>query len=207
MPVNNWLRFTVAIDSVRPSRAGFGKPILVSAESEIPEVYQDVSTLEELEGWGVSTTDPLYVAMSSMITQDGNRPSVIGIGQRTAAAAQVDTVTVTGTSNGTWTHTITSYTGAVSTFAFVASGNTNTQIRDGLIALVDASSLYVAASAGSGAYTVASAIAGASFTSSYSVSGGPSEDDLTGTTTTSSSESNIAFRSVHTVRCRSMSSP
>ncbi len=201
MPENNWLRFTVAIDSIRPSRAGYGKPLLVSAESEIPEVYQDVSELSEIEDWGVSTNDPLYAAASSLITQDGSRPPVIGVGARTAAVAQVDTVTVTGSANGSYIHTIVDHDGNSTPFTFVASSNTNTQIRDGLIALVDASSRYAAVSTGSGTYTVTASVAGASFTSTYSVSGGPSEGALAGTTTTDNNgaaDDLAAIRSVNT---------
>lgn len=202
MPVSNWLRFTVAIDSVRPSRVGFGKPLIAAYDVNIPAVYQDVSELSELTAFGLSSTDPAYVAMAAMISQDNNRPSVIGLGGRTVEVAQIDTVTIVGFVDGTYTHTIADHDGVSTPFAYVSvAAASETDIRDGLIALIDADPKYGAVLAAADSYTVTAAVAGAAFTSTYTLAGGPVAGALTGATTTANNgayEDLAAIRALNT---------
>jgi len=87
------------------------------------------------------------------------------IGKRLAAVAQVNTITVLNAVDGAFTVTLNGVA-----FTFVAAGNTVTQIKDGLVALINAGSEPVtAASSGASTFTLTADVAGTSFTSTLTV--------------------------------------
>lgn len=128
------------------SLAGFGTPLLAAILTAPQDTAWDteygasVDVIEVDSGnWqavlttlGVTSSEDLWVALSDMFAQD-EAPSLVLIGRRATAVAQVNAVNIIGTADGTFTVTING-----NDYSFVAVAQTATQIRDGLIAAVNA---------------------------------------------------------------------
>lgn len=112
---------------------------------------------------GVSSSEDLYVALRTMFGQELT-PALVLLGLRDTAVAQVVTYTIPASpANGDWTITIDG-----EDFTFAASTSTQAQVRDGLIALIDAGAgtLVDAAVGSSSTLTVTALAPGRPFTSS-----------------------------------------
>lgn len=94
-----------------------------------PNDYQTVMT-----ALGISSSEDPYVALVDMFSQE-DKPQTVLLGRRAIAVAQVNQVDVDGTDDGSYTITING-----NDYTFAASGNTATEIKDGLIAAVDGGS-------------------------------------------------------------------
>lgn len=178
MPQSNLITNNITLDTLRSPRPGFGRMLILGEHSNFAERFRTVSSLSDLTTtYGFSTSDPEYVAMLAAISQPIRRPALIDIGRATAPVAQVTRFTVTGTADGTYTIPLDGVS-----FSFAASGSTNNQIRDGLIAAIDASALYAAVSGGAGLIDVTASTPGLPFTVGTLVA--PSPATLTSSTTT-----------------------
>jgi hypothetical protein len=158
MPQSNLIRTSLTLDTLRSPRRGLGRPLILSEHSYFTEEFRSVSQLAELVDLGFSTSDPAYLSLEAMLTQPGRRPLIVDIGRRETPVAQVWDFTVTGTADGNYSIQLDG-----TTFTFAASTSTNDQIRDGLIAAIDADPRYDAASGGSGIVQVTAAVAGVGF--------------------------------------------
>lgn len=137
---------------------------------------------DALTALGVTTGEDIQVALADMFSQvfqgQQSAPDEFLLARRSTPVAQVVTVTINGNTDGTFTHTING-----TDHAFVAVAQTTTQIRDGLVAAINAGSEPVTAAPGAGdTYTVTADEAGVPFTSSVTSTGVPA--DITQATTT-----------------------
>lgn len=135
----------------------------------------------QCETFGIVTTDAIYLALA-MVFGDHPRqlyaPEYAVVLRRDTPVAQVDTVTVGGAGDGSYIDTING-----TPFEYAAVGKTATEIRDAIVALIEAGSEPVTAAAvGVDQYTKTADVAGVPFTSSYSSPG----DVLAGVNTTPS---------------------
>lgn len=186
MPLSNLIRSTISLDTLRAGRSNFGLALLAVDEPTLPSVYATYSSRQTLLDAGIPNSSVLAHAATVIFGQD-RRPARVGVGLRTNPVAQVDTATITGAADGTYTHTIVDHAGVSTPFAYVATGAANEAvIRDGLITLIDADPRFAASIGSATTYTVTATTAGAPFTSSYAVSGGPAENALDGSTSTPS---------------------
>jgi Protein of unknown function (DUF3383) len=158
MPQSNLISTSLTLDTLRSPRVGFGRMLITDEHSHFAERFRTVSSLTALADLGFTSSDPAYVAFQAAVGQPGRRPSSIDIGRRTAPVAQVETFTVTGTTDGSYSAVIDGVT-----YSFAASGSTNDQIRDGLISAINVSTHLTAASTGAGTFTVTADVAGVPF--------------------------------------------
>lgn len=178
MPIANLINSTATIDSFRALRPGFGKPAIVDFVPEIDAVSVEVSTRQQLIDYGLSTSGSVITMFDGMTTQEARRPRTVAIGNRETAVAQVNTIALTGTSDGPWTIPINGVD-----FTFTASSSTNDQIRDGLIAAINGGSEpVIAGNSASGSFTLTANSAGQPFVVGELVS--PATTTLTSTATT-----------------------
>jgi hypothetical protein len=125
---------------------------------------------------GVATSEDPYIAFATLFGQEDARPSRAVWGRRATAVAQVYTYTVPASpADGDYEVLLDGVA-----FTFPASGSTQTAVRDGLIALIDADPLYASVSASASTFTVTASTAGRPFTSSVDSPG----DSLTQALTT-----------------------
>lgn len=142
MPLSDVVNLTITLAPPPSDRPGFGTPLVVSEVSaEVQALWTDRTVrvtkndfATVLTGLGFLTTDPLYEAVNDLFSQR-RAPEVCLCGRREDPTAQVNQVDINGTTDGNFTVTING-----TDFVFPASGNTATEIRDGLIALIDAGS-------------------------------------------------------------------
>lgn len=176
----------VSVESAGVKGLDFGIPLVLGSTGfDDADLVRTYSNLDEvLEDF--ATTDDEYKMAARLFGQDKEVDHVL-IGERTAAVAQVATIDVSGDeSNGTYTVTI---NGVAHNFA--ASSSTATQIRDGLIAAIDAGTEPVdAALTDSDSFTVTADNAGQPFTITVT---SPSTDlTLTATTANRGVQDDIA---------------
>lgn len=163
MPLSDIVSVSITRDSFAPTRVGFGRLLVLGAtdrfaNSDLIRVYTD---LDGMLSDGFLTSDNEYKAAAKYFGQS-NRPVDIAIGLRGTDIAQVQTVTiVTVTNNANY---ILSVNGE--SFDYLSDGSAlNTEIRDGLIALINASAQPVtAASTGATTFTITADSAGQGFT-------------------------------------------
>lgn len=172
MPLNSIASITTIIGPVASNRPGFGiaalfTPVTSAQETAFGADYGKTVTRDTyvsvLEGLGFTSSDDIWIACVDHFSQD-LVPDYAIVARRATKVAQVNTYTVGGTTDGTYTITL---DGADASFA--ASGNTETEIRDGLIAAIGAlplASYYTTATVSTDALTVTAANAGLGFTSS-----------------------------------------
>ncbi len=133
--VDDIVQVTITRESSAVSRAGFGTPLLVSVHTRFAErlrIYEGGSILADMVADGFVTTDVAYLQAQAALSVSP-RPSRIAIGRAVAAAAQSIDFNVNATADGNYTITL---NGVAHTHA--ASGQTATQIKDALIALIQA---------------------------------------------------------------------
>ena len=171
MPINELVNVDIDLSDPPLGSLDFGTP-LIAANLTSPQdtlFGADVTLIVTPQTWQTELAallvldgEQLYEALSYLFSQE-NRPSRAMVGRRATAVAQVTTYSVPASpTNGDHTATI---NGTASTFA--ASGSTQAQVRDGLIAAINASlaaARVTATSGGGGAVVVTSDIAGVPFT-------------------------------------------
>lgn len=100
MPLSDFINVQISIDSIGIARAGFGIPLILSANAAYPDRVRFYASLVEV-AVDFALTSPEYLAARNMFAQD-NIPQVIAIGrcalkptqQYTIGAAQVLNSTV-----------------------------------------------------------------------------------------------------------------
>lgn len=142
------------------TQVGFGTPMVLGLHTRFAERQRSYSSIEEVLGDGFLTSDAEYKAAAAIFAQEIT-PDQIVIGRRTAAVAQVVTVTPTVADSFSYTITINGVT-----YTFVSDSNaTGAEIQAGLVSAVNAGSEPVTATAGGGSTVVLTAdVAGTSFT-------------------------------------------
>lgn len=118
---------------------------------------------------GVTSSEDLYLALQDLFGQD-DQPDRAYIGRRATPVALVRRFTISGNTDGTYTITING-----TAHAHVASGQTVAQIRDDLIALIQAgaqASRVTATNSGASTIDVTADLPGETFTDSTLSSGG-----------------------------------
>lgn len=190
MSLDSIINLTINLREPPITLAGFGTPLVAAILTAGQDAAWDtaygasVDTIEVTEAnWqttmttlGVSSAEDLYVGLSDLFGQD-RAPSLALIGRRSTAVAQVLDVDIDATTDGTFTVTLNG-----TDYAFAASGNTATEIRDGLLAAIaldtDSDNDGVADIAGAivdtDTLSVTAAVAGVPFTYSVSHSSNPS---------------------------------
>lgn len=137
-----------------------------------------------LDGWGVVAGEDLYESLETLFSQV-IKPERAIVGRRLTAVAQISTATVDATpTDGTYAITIDGIT-----VSFVAVAQTQAQVRDGLIAAIEANAILgpriVAVSGGGGIVQMTAAFAGRPFTVSATLDGSASSEIVVATTTPS----------------------
>lgn len=168
MPLSNVFAISIALNTVRAGAQSLGIPLIAAdgITTEIPAgEVRAVATTDDLDDLGFVNTDPVWLAFESMVGQDdvsnGASPASVYIGSRATPVAQVATYSIPASpTDGDYVATI---NGVACTFA--ASGSTQTQVRDGLLAAINASTQapFVTATSGSGTVIVTSDQAGRPF--------------------------------------------
>jgi len=160
MSLESIVKVNITRDTKVPTQKGFGIPAILSSEAsilgELVTVYESDTALESLIADGFTTASEVYKCVSAIISQS---PKVekIKVIQQTAAVAQSDKVTI---------NTVTDAISYIVTLAGVAYeyvsgvGATDVQIRDGLIALIDAHADYSAILDGTNSFDITAANAG-----------------------------------------------
>lgn len=141
------------------TRAGFGTMLFLGSGATFGERFRVYASLDAVAADFATSTNE-YKAASKYFSQE-RKPRQMMIGKRLAAVAQVSTVTVLNATDGSFTVTINGVA-----FTFVASSNTITQIRDGLVTLINAGSEPVtAAPVSTNQISLTADVAGNAFTS------------------------------------------
>lgn len=160
----------VQIDRITkfPTQAGFGTPAVLDINVIQATDVLVVSEIDEMIDAGFATSDQAYKAVAALLSQNP-RPPEVKVLKRAANVAQVNTVTVGGAADGTYSITI---NGVL--FSFVAVGNTATQIRDGLVTAINAGAEPVtAAPVAADMLTLTADVAGVGFSTVLASTGSP----------------------------------
>lgn len=187
MPLADVVSITITLQTKASTRPGFGTQLIVG---ELPAAVVanggftdrvlvllpgDFDTV--LLGLDFTTTDAMFVAVQTAFGQDPS-PERVFLGRRVTPVAQVNNVSIDGTTDGTFTTTING-----TDFPFVASGSSSTDIRDGLIAAIAGGSEPVTATpGGAGDFDVTADEDGVSFSMAVDHSTTPADISFTTTT-------------------------
>jgi len=143
-----------------PSRVGFGVPLVMDINTVqaigAVDTFTDTAAMVTA---GFTTGDEAVKAATALFSQNPKVPE-IRVARREANVAKVVTVTIDTVAN------LTNYdvTLAGVLFQFTSSGAaTDIEIRDGLIALIDANPAYNAVLGASNTFTITGAVAGDDF--------------------------------------------
>lgn len=146
-----------------PTRIGFGTALVVDGNTV--QAAGDVDTFSEIQDLidaGFTSGDEATKAFTALFSQNP-RPIEARLARREASVAKVEDFNIDNVANAT-TYTIT--LGGIP-FTYISSGAaTDTEIRDALIALIDADPLYSSVIVDSDTLKVTAADAGLDFSSS-----------------------------------------
>jgi hypothetical protein len=132
MPLANLISTAIALDTTRAAREGFGIPMVIGTHTNFAEDAKEYTDRADMLTDGFLATDPEVVAFDAFMGQTP-RPSKVVVGKRSVPVAQALDVNIDGTTDGDFTATI---NGVAHTFAAVSQ--TATQIKDGLLAAINA---------------------------------------------------------------------
>lgn len=132
MSLDDVVNVQITIQSSALSLPGFGVPLLASVHSNFAERLRYYSDTAGMLLDGFTTSDRVY-QMAAVIFSQNPKPSRVAVGRRLTPVAMVHTLTVAGNTDGTYTVQLDGQNAS-----FVASGSTATQIRDGLVAAINA---------------------------------------------------------------------
>lgn len=160
MNLDTIVKINITRQTKQVTRAGFGTALALFAGitfNDVVRTYEDAASVQE--------DDEVPAAVKTFATKyfgQTLQPTKLVIGKRTAKVAQVETVTVVSTADGSKTVTINGVE-----YEFVANANTATQIRAGLVAAINAGTEPVTAAnhADVDKLTLTADVAGNSFTS------------------------------------------
>lgn len=192
MSLDTIANISISIQPPSITLAGFGTPLIAAVLTSdegtawTAEFGSAVTTSVTAQNWralmttlGVTSTEQLYLSLLALFSQD-EKPATVKIGRRATAVAQVSAVNIVAATDGTFTVTING-----EAFTFLASSDTVGDIRDGLIADINAGAEPVtAAIVDADTLSVTADEAGVPFTISVTHSTTPASI-TTGTTTAS----------------------
>jgi hypothetical protein len=160
MKLESIVKVNITRQTKAVSRAAFGTALFLAAAvtfEEVTRVYEDYDGVEADEDFLPASV----LEFAARYFGQTLTPTKLIVGKRTTKVAQVETLTVTQATDGSYTVTIDG-----TEFEFVASGNTEGEIRDGLVAAINGGSVPVTAAASStAALTLTADVAGNAFTS------------------------------------------
>ncbi len=166
----------ISIQNVTLSLPGFRLPLIMGpVHSFFSGRVKAYGSVSEMLSDGFGETDDVVQEAAAVFSQNPS-PSQVKIGRRLAAVAQVDTIRVNATDDGTYTVQVNGQNAS-----FVASSSTATAIRDGLVSAINGLSVLVgetdvvAAPSGTTDLTLTASSAGIQFLSSLS---GPTSSSL-----------------------------
>lgn len=132
MSLSDLLTVEISVEAAGLVAQGFGIPMIVGLHTRFGDRFASYTSLAGMRDAGFLVTDPEYIAASILLSQ-AKRPPRFLVGRRATPVAQVDAINLTGTTDGVWSFLLNG-----ELVSFTASGNTVSQIRDGLIAAVAA---------------------------------------------------------------------
>lgn len=91
MPLSDHVSLTITVDSVGVTRAGFGKPLILSHNASFPERVRFYSSTAELADDGFDSDSPEYRAVSAFLGQNP-RPEQVAIGRASTSVIQQYTI-------------------------------------------------------------------------------------------------------------------
>lgn len=157
MPLDDVVNVSIDRQSTTLSLPGFGTPMILPDNGEIPAAW--VASGERLRYYtsaqallddGFSATSETYLEALALMSQE-IRPRRFAVGRRLAEVAHVVTITITAVANNTNYIISAIFDGDESygPFDYLSDGSAlDTEIRDGLIALINATAVLVTASVG-----------------------------------------------------------
>lgn len=182
MPLADALQIRIGLDSAPVTSQGLGTVLVLSATAAFSErlrYYRGAAEVLADPDAGFTSSSPEYLVAVAMFSQDSpTRPEQIAIGRLSTLVARVRQINITGNTDGAYTATF-SQRGVEKVATFNASGNSSTEIRDGLLASIDLLEIdgeaFVEADSipTTDNMTVSALVAGADFTLSVSGPGGP----------------------------------
>lgn len=160
MNLDTIIKVNITRQTKNVTRAGFGTGLFLAAAVIFAEPTRTYDSYDSLEADSALLPASVLTFGAKYFGQDLS-PTALVIGKRTTKIAQVETHTVTANTDGSYSITLNGVE-----FEFVASGNTITEIRDGLLAAINGGSEPVtAASVSTNQLTLTADVAGNSFTS------------------------------------------
>lgn len=140
------INLTITIQSSTITQAGFGTPMVLDFHTRYSDVrVRAYSSLSGMVNDGFATTDPAYVAVSQMFSQNP-RPQQAKIGRRVLGPAQRFDLTPSVAASTTYKFSMAITGGANQTVQFVSSATANAaEVINGLSAAVAALNAYGAA--------------------------------------------------------------
>lgn len=181
MSLNSIIPLSITIASAGISLPGFGTPMVLfqhTFNTDLLRYYTNPAVQMLTDGF--SANSQVYRDACAAMAQRPS-PQRVAVGRRTAPVAQVDSVAFVTSANGAYTVTIT-LNGAPHVYTFTAAASTVIQVRDGLIALINAGAIGVTASIGDATHmTLTAGTAGIPFTTAPTAS--PASDMTVSTTT------------------------
>lgn len=168
MSIDNHVVVNISKETSAPSQVGFGTTMILSLEADLlgsfaavrTKTYDIATALADLVADGFTTGSQTYKAVQAVASQSP-RPTQVKVGKRAVSVAQVNTNTIEVVANNT-TYT-TTINGIPYTYLSDADA-LNTEIRDGLVAAINAGDEPVAAANGAAnTYTITADNAGQPF--------------------------------------------
>lgn len=152
---------SITKESAKLTRAGFSKPMILGVHTNFADDWKDYSSLAELITDGFLTSDAIYKAAAAILAQNP-KLKTFRVGKASTPVAQVSTVTIASVANST------DYAVTINGVEYeITSDGTavNTEIRDALVAEInaDASCPVTAAPGGATTLTLTADNAGAGF--------------------------------------------
>lgn len=152
MALSNHVSLTISQDTLGVTRAGFGVPMILSANASFPERIRFYNDLAGLVSDGFATDSPEYLAARAMLSQQPH-PERIAVGRAANKPTQVYTLSV-ATVRNSYAYTVAvkgeGVTATTASFTSDASA-TDGEIVVGLVAAINAvtGNNYIAAGAAS----------------------------------------------------------
>lgn len=160
MNLDTIIKVNITRQTKNVTRAGFGTGLFLAASVIFAEPTRTYDSYESLESDSALFPASVLSFGAKYFGQDLSSTALV-IGKRTTKIAQVETLTVTAATDGSYSVTVDG-----TEFEFVASSNTEAQIAAGLASAINAGSVPVTAVYVSGAsFTVTADVAGNAFTS------------------------------------------
>lgn len=140
------VNLNISIESANVTQEGFGTPLVLDYNTRYSDVLvREYASPSDMVDDGFATTDPAYVAVSRIFSQDPS-PSTVKVGRRTHAPSQRFEATPATAASTTYSFSLAITGGSEQTISFTSSATaTAAEIVNGLTAAVAAAAGYSAA--------------------------------------------------------------